>query len=506
MKYHSVIGVFAMVCLAASSAWGQSDEDQTAELRRLIQALGEKLEAVENAARGDGRVTQLGGRPRPMGAEPVMVVRIYDLSDLFAMAPSYPATVSGDLGQEVRPLFSTLSDDAFTGGAMGMGGFGGGMGGGGFFSLADKPASLPDPSRGVLRQLHAGSTPSVRTSVDQLIEAITSTIEPESWDDVGGAGSIASLGNALLISAEEHVHEQIGTLLDSFRERWGTLRTISTRAYWLWLTGAELQSLLTVADDRKAKAEDEIEAYGLVDEAAWQMFMKQSQEADGDRPMGYRAVLTCYNGQTVHAISGGQSLVVTGIDPVLIEGDVRVASEDEEGEGVPVSRVVYRPEVSIIQEGAALQVTPIATVSGKFVVVDVRSRVVHRRDNTDGRRPTTDEADPPTSSVHQTVGAIDRPLLMTHRFSTTLRVPVDRTMLIGGMTYVSEPEPGQANLYLFLKVSVQELRDDVIRREPVSQPIKPEPDSKPKPEADAKAKRKPQDKTKKQPRPDDRTE
>ena len=97
-----------------------------------------------------------------MGAEPVMVVRIYDLSDLFAMAPPYPATVSDDLGQEVRPLFPTLSEGPFTGGAMGgMGGFGG-MGGGGFYSLAEQPGKLPDPSGRVLSQLHAGSTPSVR--------------------------------------------------------------------------------------------------------------------------------------------------------------------------------------------------------------------------------------------------------------------------------------------------------------------------------------------------------
>jgi hypothetical protein len=50
---------------------------------------------------------------------------------------------------------------------------------------------------------------------------------------------------------------------------------------------------------------------------------------------------------------------------------------------------------------------------------------------------------------------------MVHRFSTTLRVPVDRTMLVGGMTYQSVPKPGEPNLYLFVRTSVQELRDDV---------------------------------------------
>jgi len=131
------------------------------------------------------------------------------------------------------------------------------------------------------------------------------------------------------------------------------------------------------------------------------------------------------------------------------------------------------------------------------VVVDVQSRVVHRRDDTQGGGRAADEAGQPT------VAAIDRPLLMTHRFSTTLRVPVDRTMLIGGMTYVSEPEAGQANLYLFLKVSVQELRDDVIRRTPIS-PAHAEPGSKIQPEADSKPK--PQDKPKKRSGQDDRAQ
>ena len=499
MKCCFAIGVLATVCLAASPGWGQSKDDEKQELRRLITALQETLTQAETAGKTDSRVTELGGRPRPMGVptEPVMVVRIYDLSDLFAMAPSYPATITPDLGQPDRPLFAALPGGTFTGGGMG-----GGMGGGGFFSLGDEAGKLPDPSRRVLYQLHAGSVPSVRTSIDELIEAITATIEPESWDDVGGAGSIATLGNALLISAEEHVHEQIDKLLNSFRERWGTLRTVSTRAYWLWLDDAELETLLAVANDPKAKSEDKIEAFGLVDEAAWQRLMEQLQQDDNQQPAGYRAVLTCYNGQTVHAVSGGQSLVVTGVEPMLVEGDELLTIEDEEP--VSASRVVYRPELSVIQEGAALQITPITSVSGKFVVVDVHSRVVHRRDGTDGGRKAG-QAGPyrPTPSPQQLVAAIDRPQLSTHRFSTTLRVPVDRTMLIGGMTYTSEPKPGEPNLYLFLKVSVQELRDDVTLRTPDAQA---KPETRPKPKTPPKPKPKPQDKRKKKSKQGNRAE
>lgn len=57
---------------------------------------------------------------------------------------------------------------------------------------------------------------------DQLIEVITSTVAPTTWDQVGGPGSIAPFeGNgitALSISQTQRVHEQIAKLLDDLRK------------------------------------------------------------------------------------------------------------------------------------------------------------------------------------------------------------------------------------------------------------------------------------------------
>ena len=484
MKYAAAFGMLLAFCLAASPGWAQSSDEPSQDLRHLVEALQQALGDAQQARKADDRVTELGGRPRAAAAEePEMVVRIYDLSDLFAMAPSYPATISGDLGQPERPMFSTLPGGTFTGG--GMGGMGGGMGGG-FFNVGERAAELPDKSRHVLHQLNAGTAPSVRTSIDQLIEAITSTIQPESWDDVGGSGSIAPLGNNLLISNEEHVHQQITTLLDSFRERWGTLRTISTRAYWLWLTDADLDALLAADGQRRPNPDEDVRAFGLVNEAAWQQLMQQLGDRDAERPRGYRAVLTCYNGQTVHTLSGAQSLLVTGIGPELIEGEQLVAVKDDGG--VPQARVAYRPELSVVQEGAALQITPIATVSGRFVVVDVHSRIVHLDEcAADPGESVKANAKAADVSPRELVGVIDRPKLAIHRLSTTLRVPIDRLMLIGGMTQAHGVGEGNAELYLFLRVSVQELRDDVTRRAPVIEP-KPEPAVEPGPKRDLKPK------------------
>lgn len=56
---------------------------------------------------------------------------------------------------------------------------------------------------------------------DSLIAAITSSIEPESWEEVGGAGAIAPLeyrgAKAVVIRQTFQVHEQIRRLLSDLR-------------------------------------------------------------------------------------------------------------------------------------------------------------------------------------------------------------------------------------------------------------------------------------------------
>jgi hypothetical protein len=111
-----------------------------------------------------------------------------------------------------------------------------------------------------------------------------------------------------------------------------------------------------------------------------------------------------------------------------------------------------------IQEGAALQVTPIVTRTAKYVVVDIHSRV-NLVEPAPGRPAADAEAAVANAPVTQVVAALDRPALESQRLSTTLRVPVDQPTLVGGMTFASSG-PGGANLYLFVTAHVQELRDD----------------------------------------------
>lgn len=65
----------------------------------------------------------------------------------------------------------------------------------------------------------AGSKVFVGADYDSLIELITTTIRPDSWDDVGGPGSVDQLDNAgcLVISQTLSVHRQVERLLLSLR-------------------------------------------------------------------------------------------------------------------------------------------------------------------------------------------------------------------------------------------------------------------------------------------------
>jgi hypothetical protein len=321
-------------------------------------------------------------------------------------------------------------------GAMGGGGFGGGFGGA--FSVPDRPRTVATDRPTHLAQAEA------RTSVNTLVSAIQSVISPTNWDSVGGPMSISQLGNALIVSADSNTHSQIEKLLDLFRQRWGTLKTVSVRAWWLPLTEDQLNGLLSEG------AGGEKPAFGVIDETAFKKLIAAQSQTDG--PIGYRATVTCYNGQTVGTVAGDQSIAITDIRPVTTKPDANVTRP-----------IAYSPVVSVIHEGAALQVTPIVTTSGKYVVLDIHSRV-NRRMRDDARPPAAvradaakaDEDSPMPADV---VAAIDRPRLAVQRLSTTLRVPIDRTMLIGGMTMSDEQTAKDSTLYLFVKLIVQELRD-----------------------------------------------
>ena len=56
---------------------------------------------------------------------------------------------------------------------------------------------------------------------DQLIELITSTVRPDSWDDVGGPGAIDAYNGLFVVSQTAKVHEHVEHVLDMLRKAAG---------------------------------------------------------------------------------------------------------------------------------------------------------------------------------------------------------------------------------------------------------------------------------------------
>ncbi len=105
-------------------------------------------------------------------------------------------------------------------------------------SLLANVGSSPNTMAGSMLGSHApvGSGPGgagggAAADFDSLIQLITSTIEPTSWDEVGGSGAIEEFRTnlSLVISQTEDVHDQIRDLLQQLRRLQDLQVTIEVR-------------------------------------------------------------------------------------------------------------------------------------------------------------------------------------------------------------------------------------------------------------------------------------
>ncbi|HEV3138254.1 MAG TPA: hypothetical protein VGZ26_10125, partial [Pirellulales bacterium] len=169
----------------------------------------------------------------------------YSVADLVIPIPNFPP--NGRIG-----LAGALSD-AYSVSGNGVGGMGG-AGGTAFLASQDgTPASgIVNPK--VLAQMNqlapgnmgsrmaTGANQSVpfgpggvgggaQPDFDSLIELITTTVRPQTWDEVGGPGSIQEFRNnlSLVISQTQEVHEEIVDLLEQLRRNQDLQVTIEVR-------------------------------------------------------------------------------------------------------------------------------------------------------------------------------------------------------------------------------------------------------------------------------------
>lgn len=375
-----------------------------------------------------------------------LTTRVYQLADMILPLPNHgyrpddlPATPSGTSGASGRNDWIGNLGGGLGGGGGGaafnvqIGGAGGGQGGSGLGGGGFGGAG------GVFGGgLGGGAAPSAPAAEDSAAEAmgqisdlIRATVEPQSWEDFGGSGTMMTYRSLLVVSQTAAIHAKIEATLEMLREMTGTLRTVSIRGHWLLLDSDQLDKLQVDRDGRTSIDREQL--------------AKLTRE-----PTSYRGQITCFSGQTVHLVGGQRRNVVTGVIPVV-------------GGGTPA----YQPRGGMPNMGVLLQVRPTLVAGGDAAIVDLQTWVTSSptKDATlefqskqAAASPRNDAED--KAEANKSEGAavrVDRLDIASQSLATTLRAPIGVPVLAGGLTAVPqiEGDSGEAKqLYLVVEVNV----------------------------------------------------
>ncbi|NLF71054.1 MAG: general secretion pathway protein GspD [Candidatus Anammoximicrobium sp.] len=325
---------------------------------------------------------------------------------------------------------------------------------------------------------------------DTLIDLITTTIAPQSWDTVGGPGSIEGFPTnlSLVVSQTQEVHEQIADLLDQLRRLQDLQVTIEVRfitlndsfyerigidfdfevddnsaqiagqnsilpddtgpsmAFGLDPTGTP------TADFDYAFAQDmftsAVPQFGGFDSASAAnfgfailsdievFFLLQAAQGDDRTNVLQAPKVTLFNGQTGLVMDNSQRPFVTSVIPVV--GDFAAA---------------HQPVVVVLNEGTSLSVQAVVSPDRRFVrltlvpffssIGDVDTFTFNGRVSSDSGTTVADPTNEASSVTNNRQNFVEGTTVQLPTFnfttvSTTVSVPDGGTVLLGGIKRLSE--------------------------------------------------------------------
>lgn len=338
----------------------------------------------------------------------------------------------------------------------------------------------------------AGLGGGVQADFDSLIELITSTIAPQSWDDVGGPGAIQGFETnlSLVISQTQEIHEQIAdlleqlrrlqdlqvtievrfiTLTDRFFERIGidfdfdiddnvgfaaaTLQDIDdagpSLAFGLDPTGAPTADLdLSFMQDSFASTVPQFGGFDPATAANFGFailsdievfFLLQAAQGDDRSNILQAPKVTLFNGQSATVSDTVQRPFVTSVIPVV--GDFAAA---------------HQPVIVVLSEGTSLSVQAVVSADRRFVrltLVPFFSHIGDVQEFTFNGRTSSDtgsdvefdtendnaESRRATNNRRVTEGTtVQLPTFAFTTVTTTVSVPDGGTVLLGGIKRLRE--------------------------------------------------------------------
>jgi len=146
----------------------------------------------------------------------------------------------------------------------------------------------------------------------------------------------------------------------------------------------------------------------------------------------WRARITCHDRQTVHLSSGRVQTVTIGVEPVVSD-----------------YAFTTRPLVKMVHWGAALEVTPVLAADGNSVTVDVKSVVTEPKAM--GKIPLHEPTGVKQAGTN-VLKSLDRLDFLIHTSRTTARIPLNKPVIVAGMTVGKRRD--KKVLYLVLEVAI----------------------------------------------------
>ena len=336
-----------------------------------------------------------------------------------------------------------------------------------------------------------GLTGGAQADYDTLIDLVTSTIAPPSWNEVGGPGSIEPGNLSIVVSQTQEVHDQIADLLeqlrrlqdlqvtvevrfitlrDNFFERIGVdfdftiddksgLQSAAPNALSVGLNRASTIGLtpqgtptsdlnIPFSHGSRGSFLGAVPQFGGFDAGTAAnfgvailsdievFFLVQASQGDRRNNVLQSPKVTMFNGQTASVSDTIQRPFVTSIVPVV--GDFAVA---------------HQPVIVVLNEGTSLSVQAVVTADRRFVrltLVPFFSRVTEVNTFTFNGKTTTrsgsnvkDPADPTKSAKDNvettTEGTtVQLPSFAFTTVTTTVSVPDGGTVLLGGIKRLRE--------------------------------------------------------------------
>ena len=176
--------------------------------------------------------------------------------------------------------------------------------------------------------------------VSQVMSIITSTVDPDSWQDNGGpTGTITYLpiNSRLIVTHTDEVHQRVAKLIDELQDR----QVVSVRARLVRLPEAQVEQSTHVVD-------------GV---AHW-------QAEHADLPVLAQVRFSGFDGQAQQAASGRSVGYFQAVQPV-----------------VAANAVGYQPSMSELQTGLVLRTTPILNVGGDSATLQINAQYILLDDN-----------------------------------------------------------------------------------------------------------------------------